>query len=250
MQWGMDLNLAIDDRQARNESSYRPDGIPLSWEISSANVLEFTKDLWSILEPSDQSSFEQVDRYILRLALEKQFVGVVGGQPNLSNPAFVTHVTGVVTAQGMSPAGTTRWIDFLLRRTVPTDPQIFATSTIKPTSVATDPMAVLSRAVLLLRVATGSAHDLLRQAGFDTTALAFWWSSIGVARGLWEPSKPPNQLGDLWADIRDALLEVDGTTASDPTALSSINGLGYGMSGRLNMLCSHERVGLWGLCPA
>ncbi|TJV25042.1 MAG: hypothetical protein E5Y04_09365 [Mesorhizobium sp.] len=250
MQWGMDLNLATSDRQARNESSYRPDGIPLSWEVSSAKVLEFTKDLWSTLEPSDQSSFEQIDRYILRLALEKQFRGVFGSQPNAANPTFVSHIQLVVQAQGLSPAATKRWEDFLLRRTAAMDPQIFANSTVKPTSVASDPMAVLSRAVLLLRVATGSAHDLLKQASFDANALAFWWKSIGIARGLWEPAVPPTQLSDLWADIRDMLLGVDDTNATDPGALSSINGLGYGMSGRLNMLCSHERVGLWGLCPA
>lgn len=249
LQWGMDLDLAIDDRQARNESSYRPDGIPLSWEISSANVLEFVKDLWLTLEPGDQSSFEEIDRFILRLALERQFVGVNGGQPIATNSAYVTHITRVVMAQGLSPAGTIRWVDFLLRRTAMTDPQIFRTSAIKPASVATDPMAVLSRAVLLLRVATGSAHDLLKQAGFDANALAFWWNAIGVARGLWEPTSPPTRLVDLYADIRDTLHGVDDTNTSDPAALSSINGLGYGTSGRLNMLCSHERVGLWGLCP-
>jgi hypothetical protein len=250
MQWGMDLNLAIDDRNARNESSYRPDGIPFPWEISSAEVLEFTKDLWSTLEPSDHSSFDQIDRYILRLALEKQFKGVFGGKATATNPAFVTHIAGVVAAQGLSTTTNERLRDFLLRRTASIDPQIFNHSTVKPTSLATDPLAVLSRATLLLRVATGSAHDLLTQAGFDATALAFWWGSIGVARGLWEPTSPPEQLNDLWADIRDTLLELEDTTASKPAALSSINGLGYGESGRLNMLCSHERVGLWGLCPA
>lgn len=249
MQWGMDLNLATKDRDARNESSYRPDGIPLAWEVTSTNVLEFTKDLWASLEPSDQSSFEQIDRYILRLALERHFTAVSGSAPAVTNPSFVSLISTVVSAQGLSPAGAKRWNDFLLRSTAPTDPLIFANSGVQPVAKASDPMAVLSRAVLLLRIATGSAHDLLKQAGFDATALSFWWQAIGVARGLWDGAAPPEQLSDLWADIRDTLLEVDGTLASDPSALSSINGLGYGLSGRLNMLCSHERVGLWGLCP-
>ncbi len=249
MQWGMDLNLATKDRNARNESSYRPDGIPLAWEISSANVLEFTQDLWASLEPSDQSSFEQIDRYILRLALERHFSSISGAAAAATNPAFIALIGSVVDAQSLSPAGSKRWKDFLLRITAPSDPLIFANSTLQPKSTAADPMAVLSRAVLLLRLATGSAHDLLKQAGFDAAALTFWWQSIGVARGLWDASTPPSHLSDLWADIRDTLLEVEDTTNSDPSALSSINGLGYGLSGRLNMLCSHERVGLWGLCP-
>jgi hypothetical protein len=249
MQWGMDLNLATKDRDARNDSSYRPDGIPLAWEVTSTNVLEFIKDLWASLEPSDQSSFEQIDRYILRFALERHFTAVLGGASLVTNPAFVSLISAVVGAQGLSPAGSKRWNDFLLRITVPNDPLIFANSGVQPAANASDPMAVLSRAVLLLRVATGSAHDVLKQAGFDATALSFWWQAIGAARGLWDSAAPPEQLSDLWADIRDTLLEVEGTMASDPSALSSINGLGYGLSGRLNMLCSHERVGLWGLCP-
>lgn len=249
MQWGMDLNLATNDRDARNESSYRPDGIPAAWEISSSKVLEFTKDLWSSLEPSDQSSFEQIDRYILRLALERHFAGVHGCAPTATNLAFMTLISTVVNAQGFSPAGTKRWVEFLSRATAPTDPLIFANSAIKTVSTGSDPIAVLSRAVLLLRVATGSAHDLLKQAGFDARALSFWWESIGVARGLWDGAAPPAQLSDLWADIRDTLQDVEDTIASDPSALSSIGGLGYGMNGRLNMLSSHERVGLWGLCP-
>lgn len=249
MQWGMDLNLATNDRQARNDSSYRPDGIPLSWEVSPAEVLDFVRDLWSTLEPGDQSRFEQIDRYILRLTLEKQYTGISGNPAVGTNPGFVSHVSTVVGAQSLSTSATTRWQNFLLRRTAAADPAIFANSTVKPASLSSDPLAVLSRATLLLRVATGSAHDLLRQAGFDANALTFWSNGIGVARGLWEPASQPAQLSDLWADIRDTLLEVDDTTASDPSAYSSISGLGYGLAGRLNMLCSHERVSLWGLCP-
>jgi hypothetical protein len=43
MQWGMDLRLGLSDRAARNESSYRPDGIPNSWIISPPAVLEFVQ---------------------------------------------------------------------------------------------------------------------------------------------------------------------------------------------------------------
>ena len=248
IQWGMDLNFTIDDRNARNESSYRPDGIPLSWEIPSTDVLEFTKDLWLTLEPSDQSSFEQVDQHILRLALGNQFHGLTGEQPSDSNPNFVAYIAKVVQMRGLPESATRRWIDFLLRRRVATDPQIFTASGSKPANAASDPIGMLSRAVLLLRVATGSAHDLLKQAGFDTMGLSFWWGAIGAARGLWKPSTPPDQLKDLWADIYDTLLEVGDVSTSDPAAFSSINGLVHEMGGPLSTLCSHERVGLWGLC--
>lgn len=249
MQWGMDLHLTDNDRDARNESSYRPDGIPLCWSISPSDVLDFTRDLWAALEPNDQSSFDQIDRFILRLAVEKHYTGKSGSEPAPTDPSFVSMITAVVSAQGLSPAAEQRWEDFLLRRIMPVDPLIFDNSSQTPAGQASDPIAVLSRAVLLLRLATGSAHDLLKQARFDSSALTFWWNSVGVARGLWDPALPPAQLCDLWVDIREALDDIDTTIVNNPAAFLSISGLRNGLSVELNKLCSHERVGLWGLCP-
>lgn len=113
--------------------------------------------------------------------------------------------------------------------------------------VAVDIVEARSR---LLRIATGSAHDVLKQAGFGASDLSFWWTKLGETRGLWSPGSPPSALSDLWADIEVSLNEIDATEASDATAFDSVNDLAFGMDGRLNVLSSHERVGLWGLCPA
>jgi hypothetical protein len=249
MQWGMDLNLGAKDRDARNESSYRPDGIPSSWTISPSAVLDFVRDLWGALEPGTPSSFEQIDRHILRLALEQHFRGTDGSQPSAANPAFLGMVQNIVAAGNLSAVGEQRWRDFLLRVSVPKDPMIFVHSALKPGKSATDHFAVISRAVLLLRIATGSAHDLLHQSGFNADALSFWWRSIGEARGLWAPATPPAALADLWADIRDVLTDMEDLGAGGPLAPTSMSGLAETVGDRYRVLCSHERVGLWGLCP-
>lgn len=38
--------------------------------------------------------------------------------------------------------------------------------------------------------------------------------------------------------------------ADDSASFETMNGVAYGVFSRLNVLASHERVGLWGLCPA
>ena len=242
--------MAAKDRYARNESSYRPDGIPTSWTISSLTALDFVQELWAVLEPGQLSSFEEIDRCILRLALERHFYGLTNAQPSPQNQAFVVLVQNTVAAQGFSAAAEARWQDFLLRNSVPSDPKIFANSALQLGNQATDHLAVISRAVLLLRVATGSAHDLLQQAGFDATELAFWWRSVGEARGLWDPASPPSELGDLWADVKDVLSDIQAFAAGNPIALQSVSGIASGLGEFFNILSSHERVGLWGLCPA
>jgi len=249
MQWGMDLGLASKDRDARNESSYRPDGIPAIWQSFPKDGLEFVRDTWSALEPSSTSSFEQIDRHILRLALERHFHGLTGRVAVATDPAFAALVNSAVDAQGFADATADRLKKFLLRQAAPTDPLIFRYSTLPPGTPATDALAVLSRAVLLLRIATGSAQGLLHQAGVGADVLSFWWQKVGEARGLWPPDAPPTTLSDLWADVEESLSDLSTIEADDPSALESVNGIAFRAEVRLGVLSSHERVGLWGLCP-
>lgn len=250
MQWGMDLGLATEDREARNESSYRPDGVPTTWEMNAKQGFEFVRDMWSMLEPSSTSSFEQIDRHILRLAMERYYLGLTGKVANGADTAFIALVDATVSAQSLATSTEDRLKKFLLRQSAPDDPLIFRYSAVRPGAPQTDAFAVMSRAVLLLRLATGSAHDLLHQAGFDAAALSFWWQKLGEARGLWKPGAPPAALADLWADIEDGLREANEIEADDAASFETMNGVAYGVFSRLNVLASHERVGLWGLCPA
>jgi hypothetical protein len=56
LKWGMDLALPREDKNARNESSYRPDGMPDSWCLDTATTLEFARDVWVALEPIARQS--------------------------------------------------------------------------------------------------------------------------------------------------------------------------------------------------
>jgi len=250
MQWGMDLMLAIRDREARNQSSYRPDGIPHIWNVPAGSALNFVRETWAALEPSSTSSFELIDRHILRLALERHYLGLTGNQASGTDPLFRAHVDKALNAQGLAKSTEARLRLFLLRNSDTNDLAIFRLSAKAPNNTGDDPFAVLSRALLLLRIATGSAHDLLVASGINSAAISFWWTKIGEARGLWQPGSPPNALSDLWADIEYALLEAAELEADQPSAFSSTRSVAFDTAGRFNILSSHERVGLWGLCPA
>lgn len=249
MQWGMDLGLASKDREARNASSYRPDGVPTTWEVGSKDGLEFVRDMWNALEPSSASSFEQIDRHILRLALERHHFSVTSRQASVTDPSYVALVNGIVAAQSLATATELRLKSFLLRQSAPTDPQIFRYSAIKPGSPESDAFAVMARAVLLLRVATGAAHLLFTRAGFDASLFGFWSQKLGEARGLWRPGTAPAALIDLWADVKDSLRDVADVEASSPELLNSFHEISMELPGSLKMFASYERVSLWGLCP-
>lgn len=241
--WGMDLSLAYQDRDARNESSYAPDGVGASWGTSAADSLTFVRTLWGSLKPSPASSFAELDRYILRLSLEGLFKGRFGRPASVADVEYSAIVATTVQSQGFTGRSAELWEDFLLRRREPQDPEIFSASAKTITHTIDDVFGIISRAVLLLRLGTGSARDLIEQSGLTAVDLDFWVRGIGTTRGLWEPADDAPDLRDLWADIDAALGDV-----GEGAPPESVKGLLLNFGGSLPILTSCERVGLWSLC--
>lgn len=249
LQWGMDLRFAASDRDWRNTSSYRPDGLPDRWQIETSSTAAFIHQLWSALEPSPTASFDHIDRAILRRSLESLFRGRKGLSPAPGSEVFREFVATVVDSQGFTGSTREIWIDFLTRRSSPEDPEIFEFSRCRGGDPQTDHLAVASRAALLLRVASGSASDLLTSAGFQSEALSFWWEGIGDARGLWDAPPSAAALDDLWADIADALTEL-ATFQGHPPESQSVWRMTNDLGQHVLTLGSCERVALWTLLPS
>ncbi|MCY3772551.1 MAG: hypothetical protein OXG98_11105 [Gemmatimonadetes bacterium] len=250
LQWGMDLRLASKDRYARNESSYRPDGVPITWQADPTLCLNFVRDMWTLLEPSSTSSFEQIDRHIFRLSIERYFRGLTGKPNATGDPAFVALVGKTVSRLGLPHSAEKRIKDFLCRKVSAADPLVFRYSSHLPGTPETDALAVVSRAVLLLRLATGSAHRLLQRTSINAKDLAFWWQSLGENRGIWPPGTPPAEPYDLWADVKESLDAVAQIEEKSRPPLDSFSSIATGLAPQLTVLASHERVGIWGLCPS
>jgi hypothetical protein len=248
-QWSMDLGLFSDDRDARNESSYRPDGIPLAWYVTGSDALTLATELWEACEPSQSSLFENIDRHILRITLEAAFNGLHGVSVVQSPDLYSNFVDSVVDPQTFDPRMASEWKRFFTRAAVPQDAKIFSYSSANPTDKVVGHAAVLSRATLLLRLAAGSALKLIRAAGISGNQLEFWWSALGLSRGVWEGSKDRGELIDLWDDIsalRDDIREYQRTTNPlDQTFRNIASTLPHVVSG----LGGYERVAIWSLAP-
>lgn len=248
MQWGMDLQFAIDDREARNSSSYRPDGIPGTWASRAPEALDFVEDMWSLLEPSVGSEFEKLDLHILRLATEKAYLGQNGKVASAGDPNYQKFIDLLLMPHAFPSSTIIRLKAFLLRASVPDDPPIFVEARSKPNDCPGDVYAMLSRAVFLLRIASGSAQDLLRQAGIGSTDLEFWQFEVGISRGLWAPSSSPPHVTDLWADVEESIRELRTVKASSAELLDNFHSLALNLPEPLRVFSSHERVGLWSMC--
>lgn len=243
--WGLDLKQFAEDRNARNEVSYRPTDLSQPASIGAWNASSFLIDFWSLFEPS-ASRFELLDRQVLRSSLEDIFLGRTG-QNAVGNARYEQDVRTMLEAV-MPPGPRDPWINFLTRRAGAGTARLLTLAETK--SRLDDPehhLHVLSRAALMLRIATGACDLLMREVDVAREDLSFWWGSLGVRRGLWSPGNEPRNCLDLWDDVGAAVEDEkawsDANAATDPPYLKWKNERALGLA----IMGECERIGLWGL---
>ncbi|EHR00086.1 hypothetical protein Bra471DRAFT_00623 [Bradyrhizobium sp. WSM471] len=246
-QWGMDLKSFPDDRDARNLSSYQPDGLPKAWELEAAEVLNYVSELWSVLEPSANSRFDIIDRHILRVSIETHFQALSGRAASQAAPDFLRHVTKIVKPQNFDPPVEAEIVRFLTRKVMPADSLVLIRSREPNTISGSGAETIASRATLLLRTASGAAADLFRSVGITEAELEFWSSGLGRARGLWEGSAVAPT--DLWADIDLQLGEVADFQSKHAKNKQTFYRIGAELHEALIDLGSCERAAIWGAIP-
>jgi hypothetical protein len=248
-QWGMDLRVFHDDHIARNISSYQPDGIPRTWSLDGQSVINFVRALWEALEPSPTCRFEEIDRQILRISLEARFKAYYGTEASKSAQKFEKYVKPVVEYQGLSNAANMEWLKFMTRKLNPKDLDVLVHSRRLPDDMSFSAFAVMSRAALLLRVASGSTSRLFQAADHSIDSFKFWWQQFGVDRGLWQGKASSTDLQDMYTEIVDSLTEVDNFQKNNTKVNQTLFRLGEGIPKAIITLGSCERVALWSMAP-
>lgn len=248
-QWGMDLRIFHDDHRARNISSYQPDGVPGIWSIDGHSVINFVRSLWEALEPSPACRFDAIDRHILRISLERHFTARTGKSAAKARAKFGSFVKPAIEQQGLSEDINNQWLQFMNRQVNPNDMEIFRYSQKLPDDMAFSAFAVMSRATLLLRAASGSTLRLFQAANHSIDSYKFWWEKFGLARGLWRGAKDATDLQDLWIDIRDSLSDIEAFQTKHSKNDQTFFQLGEDVSKAIVALGSCERVALWSMAP-
>lgn len=223
--WGFDLQQGMVDRDQRNWSSYQPTALgPIL--TTPAQDAVFLRMFWDALRPGGV----ELERHLLRILLETE-----ARSHNLEVSDYEIEYMGLSEgAKGLVS------FEFLTRVDDPVDHDFIVklASTVLPAP----PYAMICRAGLLLRLATGMAEQNLRAAAVQPTDRFFnWWQAFGADHGLWMPGSPPVTNADLWDDI-DLALE-DSAEAPTGHRYEWISSLG---SNALRM-CQTERAALWGL---
>lgn len=245
--WSLDLQTLAHsdegDRTIRNFVSYRPQHIPAPVRIAGfGDTLTRIVSIWEALEPDQLDRFRVIDRYLLRQALHMAYQATYGGSEDES-PDYLTYVQSAISNLGFGPDE--RLASFLARQSDPDDHLVLASAQLPNDQHAPRALPVLSRAVLLLRIASAATEQLLQEAEIDANQLRFWWRALGDDTGLWESTADdPEIMTDLWADVSS---ETEAATEwVDRFKEDASIGRAYReIPGSLLQLARFGRAGLW-----
>ncbi len=239
--WGLDLQQLNSDHDTRNDVSYRPFRITQATPTMPVEVSEFVREFWTLFSPSGASKFDELDRYLLNKSLKAAYNALKGGKTYEDRVSFAV----LNLFKDKQDAVRTSYEQFVLEDQ---DNLILRdANSSDPSSHPRHVFQMLSRASLLLRLATGASANLILSSGFSWHDFEFWWKGLGIDVGLWDTGNEPSSPDELWEDVKNSITEMNAweQTVQDPTVFNmhdtNLN------SKYLWTLSGTERIALWGL---
>lgn len=228
--WGTDLNRLIDDRESRNMASYRPSELRLAPSPSASAAIEFVSDLWNLFEPTVGGKFPQLEKELLKR--------IVRSSGKTVQPA------SLINGLGLTLATAEKWCSYLTDENE-SRPLFFSgkNSDVDKTDCAFE---VVSRAALLLFLATGSTRKHLVDAGYSPNQLEFFWRRLCEVRFDGPASSLPDDPIDIWSDIEASISDAKDWQ-SNATLTTSLGEWRRSQPEIMNQIVSFELAAVWGL---
>ena len=234
--WGVDLKNIAEDQNARNVSSYAVHALNLDCSDLTER-LKLVRDLWYLLEPDGAGGFPSLDRYLLRnfFDLVVRNYEIKFKHRHCWSSSFLN--LDPTTQQFVSSA-------FLERTDEPDDPVVFDYA--RDSNSSSRVHSMISRALMLLRVATLVVHSTLKKAGLDPvwSKLEPWLDSLGTTRGFWSKCSKPHDVMDLWIDVEVGVFDLDDALKLNPQDQCIFTN---SMSADMLHLSQTERAFMWGV---
>lgn len=233
--WGLDLANVDDDHDCRNIVSYRPSEFRRPKYLNVHQQTAFVEELWQLFEPGTTQRFPNIARLLVRNARRDQ----------TKKAPSVTDLQRL----GLTKYEALEWITFLQQKRAD-DPMPF--QLVKKRVPIEDPtchLRIISRAALMLFIASASARHLLTNAGYSLRDIFFWWGQHGEGRALWDIGSLQGDPRDIWADIEQAINDSVSWRAYNPIGNASLRQWRHSQTSALADFGGFELVGIWALMP-
>ena len=238
-QWGYDFTVLENDKLAREDASYRPFFNNKNNRPDLQAGIRLLEDIWNQSESGGSNHSFGVDIYLLRRSLHSYKITA-----GINSVDFRKNLKRTITQLGFIGAKNKALYDFLKKVPSPKNDPMVLTEADKEEKITNHRyhLQLLSRATLLLRIATGASNRLMQKSGVSKTHIEFWWKTIGESRGLWDASAA-DPLVDMWTDVQDALTKIKTSASPSSYAQWRIN-----FPDVILALSGCERIGLSRIC--
>ncbi|QKZ13448.1 hypothetical protein [Spirosoma sp. KUDC1026] len=237
--WSVDLKLS-EDQTLRNEMSYRPH---FSQEkVDSTDLLNKLVTIWQSLEPSTVANFSELDRHLVRITLEVMYSMRTGKTP--VGPKYIKFVKDVL--QEIGEGKNKVLVKFLVREIIPDDHFILTEAhkaSLDNRIILNDPVPMLCRSILLLRLASGSVNSIFSKCYINSNDLRFWWNSISLKQGIINDLDPDMETNDLYSDIRDSIDSIEDKVEMGNSVKKNLDTI----SSEINIIKQFQRTCFWGI---
>ncbi len=245
--WGLDLSKINTDQYTRNEASYRPNRISNFQPQNFVQDLRFLHEFWDLFEYGGKTGFSKLDLNLLRLFLHAWIAAKTNIEDFYQDPTisadFELRVSYMLSKMGFDSSQEVRYKKFLVNRNFQYPLVITESSKDSPSNSFNQHIELLSRASLLLRIASGANQNLFINSKFSKNDVQYWWEPLGVERGLWASNNNPTNFSGLWDDIEGALIDTKPYFDDNSLRLYDCQ-KNHGFS--IAKLGECERIALWG----
>nr|NQU90727.1 hypothetical protein [Bacteroidota bacterium] len=235
-QWAFDVKKYKSDRELRNFVSYRPQTISgFDKQLDFKSTIKNVYGLFQVLSQSASNPFDYLDKLLLKTLFDELYI-----RPEISSRGNLFDlINDSFTSVGATLDATTQRI---LLSGLPNNQSHLIFSEAAKNKV--EPLPIISRAALLLRVSTGSTSMLLEDAHIGKDELNFVWENYGFNNGFWETAKPVSEFYELWTEIETEYSELSNAAAHLSNSSFTVRNE---LEEDLNKLSQFNRACLWGI---
>ena len=243
-EWLFDLETSSDDKSFRNRCSYNPH-LATPHHASIPDCVEWICSLWQALLPSPGAAFMEVDKHIVRAVLKRealQSLSLHGSTANIPPIAVEAELRAAYSrVLASAPTFASIPMDFISNVNDADHPLLIYAR--EDATNPSTPRPVLARATLLLRIATGTTHNLLRDAD-QRDQLDFWLDGLAMRQGLVSDKlEIPQDRADFYLDCAVAAEDFESLYKNGHATRAKL--MGHAKT-KIHLLAQAERVIQWG----
>jgi hypothetical protein len=232
--WCIDIENFKSDRKSRNVFSYRP-FFGRSYVLSTLfESVEMLNSFWKVLEPSESNRFSVLDKYLFSAFIEKIKTNNVSSIPKDQFLMNVFTNSGKTTDNSLIEIFNNNYSHTIIEK---------AKDRAMNENEMPNPLAIISRAILMLRIATGATSYLIESVNVTKDELKFYINKVGIDGGFWNRDEMPEDFCDLWTDIDNLINDFEELSFDQDLTLKKLNDNHYNIS----TYSQFNRAAVWGL---